>query len=138
MVPTDSGVGEIPDLHVLLQAAPVGIALVDARHRVVLANAAFGQIAGHSPEEHPGRALVEVLGPEAGRGVGQLVDAVAASGSPLLEKVVQAEDPLTGGHRDVLVRAYPVAEAAGEPVRHSGAGLVEVSSRAREERRGLE
>jgi PAS domain S-box-containing protein len=65
-------------------AAPWGLAIVDVRHRFLRANAALGGIDGIAAEEHPGRAVEEVL------------PALAAQLAPILRRALVAGETVVG------------------------------------------
>lgn len=67
----------------LVKEARVGVIVLTGREmKVEVANAAFGQIAGHSPEELMGNPLFDVM-PEAERLYRPVLDQVRMSGKPL-------------------------------------------------------
>ena len=94
-------------LEQLFARTPVGVAVVDSRHRYVRVNAALARLNSRSAEDHVGRHVSEVLG--------------AASGpvEAAIEQVLQTGEPVEGvqvdfadGHH-VLASYAPVIEADG-------------------------
>ena len=85
----------MPDTYALLDAlfahAPVGLAFWDGELRYQRINNALAEMNGRAPEEHLGRTPRDILGPELGEKVNELLRRVRDEGQPLVE--VELEDP---------------------------------------------
>ncbi|HYZ33104.1 MAG TPA: PAS domain S-box protein [Crenalkalicoccus sp.] len=124
----------LAELETLYRSAPLGLAQLDGELRFVRVNEALAQMNGFSAEAHLGRCVWD------------LVPDLRASGEPLVRRVLQTGESLTGIEisgetpaapglkRDWLEQFYPVRDPeTGEVM---GVGLVceEVTERKRTER----
>src|SRR3954465_6714105 len=100
-------------LDTLFASAPVGLGYFDADLPCVRVNKALAAINGIPAEEHPGKALADLLGPLTGS-VLPLFRHALASGEPILEQEVDGEAPgAPGTCRHWLVSCARVRGAAG-------------------------
>ncbi|WP_149540012.1 sensor histidine kinase [Siccirubricoccus phaeus] len=124
----------LADLEMLYQAAPLGLAQLDREMRFVRINPALAEMNGLPPDAHLGRALWELL-PD-----------LRASSEPMLRRVLEAGETLTGVEvrgetprapgvlRDWVEQFYPVRDPESGEV--TGVGIVceEVTERKHGER----
>ena len=96
-------------LEQLFAGTPVGLAVLDARHRYVRVNRALARLNGRSADEHLGRHVSEVLG-EASAMVEAAIDQVLETGEPVEGVQIDFAD----GHH-VLASYAPVIESGGRP-----------------------
>ena len=93
----------MPDSYALLDAlfahAPVGLGFWDHELRYRRVNPALGAMNGLAPDEHVGRTLEEVLGPELGGKVRELLERVQATGKPVVDLPVDGTTPASPGER---------------------------------------
>ena len=94
-------------LEQMFARTPVGLAVMDARHRYVQVNAALARLNGLSAEEHLGRHVSEVLG-EASPSVEAAIDHVLRTGQSVEGVQVDFDD----GHH-FLASYAPVIEPDG-------------------------
>src|SRR3954465_1590790 len=100
-------------LDTLFGSAPVGLGFFDSELRCVRVNEALAAINGLSVDEHPGRPLVELLGPLADR-VLPLYRHALVSGEPILEQEIHGEAlDAPGETRHWLVSCTPVRTGDG-------------------------
>ncbi|MCU1376663.1 MAG: hypothetical protein JWO68_3949, partial [Actinomycetia bacterium] len=97
-------------LDALLVHAPVGIAFLDRDLRFVRANAALGDIAGRSVDEHVGRTLDEVTGRTE---LAAIVRNVLDTGEPVVDVAISGRDR-DGRPFHVVAGYYPVPGPKGE------------------------
>ncbi|MGN2241876.1 PAS domain S-box protein [Frateuria sp. GZRR33] len=109
-------------LDAIIDAAPVGIGVLDADLRYLHVNEALAQLNGKSVEAHLGRRVQEII-PALGEHLEALLRGVLARDTPLLGEEMSLDDPEHPGcTRHFLANYAPVRTASGE---HLGvAGVV--------------
>jgi serine phosphatase RsbU (regulator of sigma subunit)/PAS domain-containing protein len=108
----------------VITSAPIGIAVFDLDLRYVRVNAAFAELSGTPPEEHPGRDVGDVL--RLPSDFGADLRRVVTTGRTILGRPVALDD------RHFTVGYYPVRTSTGDLV-GAGATLVEVTAARRAE-----
>jgi len=116
-------------------AIPVGLAYFSPDGRFERVNPALATINGWPAEQHLGRTIEEVLGPEDGARIAGFVREVMVSGRAVVDQEITLADPGAGpeGVRYFEASYFPVlVEGEGEP---AGVGAVvrEVTERHRAE-----
>lgn len=81
----------LAELNANIAAAPVGMAFVDRDLRYLRINDFLAKAGGAPIEEHLGRRPSEVIGPERGHGLEELLERVLASGEPLVEVAMNSK-----------------------------------------------
>src|SRR4051795_4573443 len=100
-------------LDTLFASAPIGLGYYDTDLRCVRVNEALAAVSGIPVDDHPGRPLVELLGPLADR-VLPLYRHALTSGEPILEQEVEGVLPsATGEIRHWLISCTPVRAGDG-------------------------
>src|SRR3954465_5331498 len=100
-------------LDTIFASAPIGLGFFDSDLICVRVNEALARINGLSVDEHPGRPLVELLGPLADRGR-PLSRPAGGGGEPILEQEIHGEALDTPGEmRHWLVSCTPVRSSDG-------------------------
>jgi PAS domain S-box-containing protein len=120
-------------LDVIFDRAPVGLAFHDLQGRYVRVNDHLAEINGHTPAEHIGRTLEEMLPgvPEAGVEVRR----VAETGQPLIDMEIRGETPAQPGvQREWVASIWPVRAAHGGTLLGVGTVVYEVTERRAAER----
>ena len=120
-------------LDVIFDRAPVGLAFHDLDGRYVRVNDHLAEINGHSPAEHVGRTLAEMLPgvPDAGDEVRR----VAETGVPVTEMEMRGETPARPGvQREWIASVWPVRAALGDALLGVGTVVFEVTDRRAAER----
>lgn len=116
-------------LDAALLAAPIGMALVDHRRRVVRVNGALRRMAGLDDEVPDHRVVRLLLGEDAGE---DLIGEVLGSGRPVLGRPLTRPRP-TGDEVEVVVHGFPV-RPPDSPTTGVGIAVVDVTERNRRER----
>ena len=86
----------VAELQTLYETAPAGLCFFDRELRYVRANERMAQIDGTSTSDYPGRRVADVL-PEK----------LAARVEPMLRRVLEHAEPMTGTVMGVRTRAHP-------------------------------
>ncbi|HEX8120010.1 MAG TPA: PAS domain-containing protein [Solirubrobacteraceae bacterium] len=117
----------MPDAYALLDAlfshAPMGLAFWDADLRYRRINPALAEINGVAPEDHLGRTATDVLGPDLGGRVEEMLRRVQETAQPFVDADITGVTPASPGEqRQWLASYYPVPARDGEML--GVAGLV--------------
>nr|WP_256476094.1 PAS domain-containing protein [Siccirubricoccus soli] len=124
----------LADLEMLYQAAPLGLAQLDRELRFVRINSALAEMNGLPPEAHLGRRLWDLL-PGLRVAAEPVLRRVLEAGETLTGVEVQGETPRAPGvQRDWVEQFYPVRDPESGEV--TGVGIVceEVTERKHAER----
>jgi PAS domain S-box-containing protein len=109
----------MPDAYALLDAlfshAPMGLAFWDADLRYRRINPALAEINGVAPEDHLGRTATDVLGPDLGGRVEEMLRRVQETAQPFVDADITGVTPASPGEqRQWLASYYPVPARDGE------------------------
>jgi PAS domain S-box-containing protein len=115
----------------MLDAAPIGFAMIDRDLRFRYANAHYATFSGRPVAEHVGRTGGEVFGPEIGRVVDEVISRVLETGE--VEAAVRITVPWPTGERHYLTNRYPVRDSGGWII-GVGAGAIDVTEQTELER----
>ncbi len=118
-------------LHALVQAAPLGIALLDREFRYVLINDTLARLNGHAVAAHSGRSVKDII-PAQWSILHPIYAEVLRSEKPVIGVEMERTTP-RGEVRDWLTSYYPVRGEAGDV---TGIGVIatDVTDRKRAER----
>jgi PAS domain S-box-containing protein len=119
-------------LEAMFEKAPIGLWVVDRERRYLRVNETAAAFNGLPSAEHVGRRMADLL-PGLAEAVDPLVARILATGEPIPEREVCADDPRAPGSKVwFLGSGYPVRSPSGEVV---GVGIVavEISGRKRTE-----
>ncbi|MER3553376.1 MAG: hypothetical protein C4331_03240 [Meiothermus sp.] len=97
-------------LEILVGGAPLGVAQLDSQLRYLEVNEALARFNGLRREDHPGRSLAEVIGPNA-EPVVALCHQVLRTGEPVLQRQLEFETPAGRSYWEVSL--YPIRGGAG-------------------------
>ena len=104
----------LAELEELYASAPVGLGFLDRDLRYLRVNNRLAEFQGLAADEHPGRALEEVV-PDIASKVQEALEGVFASGEPVLGLEVDAATPGTHGlERRWRASLRPVRDERGE------------------------
>ncbi len=121
-------------LDTLLVSAPVGIGFWDRELRFVRVNDALAELNRHSPEDHIGKRLVDVI-PELAPHLEPLYRRVLATGEPVVHEESTDEAIVAPGDaRHWLSSYYPVRGADGETTGIGGV-IMEITGQKRADAR---
>ena len=109
--------------------APVGLAFLDAELRYVRVNGALAEINGVPVEDHIGRRVSDVLGPD-GSGVEAMLRHVLDTGRPAIDLEMSAEVGTPPELRHVVASFTPIKGSDGSSVGISGV-VIDVTERRR-------
>jgi sigma-B regulation protein RsbU (phosphoserine phosphatase) len=98
----------------MLDAAPIGFALVDAELRYQYVNSRLAEINGYPVAEHIGRRPSEVFGPELTEAIEAPIREVLRTGVP--QSLVSESLTINGRERYLVRGRHPVRDARGQVV----------------------
>ncbi|MFL5827126.1 MAG: SpoIIE family protein phosphatase [Thermoleophilaceae bacterium] len=130
----DEAEGARAQLDTIFASIPVGLALYDLDLRCLRVNQALAEMNGMPPEDHVGKTVEELLGPEIGPEVAEQYRRVIASGEPLLDVEHMGETRARPGEVRTWLTSYmPVRGFDGEVI-----GITVVVTDVTERRRLLD
>src|SRR5688572_7820299 len=103
--------GRVDLLAPILDAAPIGIAMMDRERRFRYANPYFASFSGRPAADHVGRSAGDVFGAGFDERAEETVGRVLESGE--VEAAVRVSVPWPAGERHFLTNRYPIRDSGG-------------------------
>ena len=106
-------------LNQLIQSSEIGLGVIDERWRYQAVNEKLAAMNGVPAQEHLGKTVREILGPELASRLEPVFEKVFTSGAPLLNLEVNATTLPTQPQRTML-SLFPIIDARGKIIQLAG------------------